>query len=155
MQNFIMTKNKVMENVQFFKENSEDDYVKCIQNMITSQPFGNNKFYIFSFIKRVDDVAGIKKMYHQARLTKPEPLPGSTLIRVDPRDPGTCHILWTLPNQENFGLFKYNKLFADKFVDECIQRFKTNPMSMCDAEPDDLTEDQIRDIYRSKRKKAS
>lgn len=155
MQNFIITKNKIMDNVQFFKENSENDYVECIQSLIASKPFEEHKFYIFSFVKRVDDVAGIKKMYHQPRLTKPEPIPGSTLIRVDPKDPETALILWTLPNQENFNLYKYNKLFGDRFVDECVEKFKTNPMAMCEPEPDDLTEDQIRDIYECKKRKAS
>jgi hypothetical protein len=151
MQNFIIKKNMMLDNVEFFKQNSEQGYVDCIQNLIVSKPFGDHKFYIFSFVKRIDDDAGIKKMYHQARLTRPEPVPGTTLMKVDPKDPDKAVIIWTLPNQENFGLYKQDKMFADPFVHECIERFKANPMDMCKPDPDDLSDDQIRDVYRSKK----
>lgn len=153
MQKILLPKFKVFDNIEYFKQNSEKDYSDCIQNIIQSNPFGDNKFYIFSFVKRVDDVSGIKKMYHQARLTKPEPLPGTTLLRVDPRDPGAATIIWTLPNEESFHLYKQGKAFENSFVHECVDKFLNNRAELMKKEEGDLTEEEIREIYKSKRKR--
>lgn len=151
MQNFILTKNEVMDNVEFFKQNSEDGYVKMVQKIINQKPFGNHKFYILQFVKRVDDTTGVKKMHHQARLTKPEPFPGSTLLRCDPTQPEHVTIVWTLPNQENFGMYKSGKMFADPFVHECVKKFLECPQELMKPEDGDLSDEKIREIYRSKR----
>lgn len=148
MQNFILNKNQVMDNVEFFKQNSEQGYSEMVQKIIDEKPFGNHKFYIFQFVKRVDDISGIKVMHHQPRLTKPEPLPGTTLLRCDPNDPGHTTILWTLPNQENFGLYKYGKMFSNEFVYDCVKKYKENPEELMKPEPGDLSDEQIRNIYR-------
>lgn len=154
MSNFCLKSNQIWENTEFWKQNSEEEYVRCIQNLIASKPFGDHKFYIFSFVKRVDDVSGVKKMYHQPRLTRPDPMPGTTLMKVDPRDPSTATIIWTLPNENNFGLYQSGKMFADPFVHECVQKFLKNPKEMIKPDPDDLTEDQIREIYVDLKMKA-
>lgn len=148
MQSFYLKKDQIWENTEFWKQNSEEDYVKCIQSLIASKPFGDHKFYIFSFIKRIDDVSGTKKMFHQPRLTRPDPVPGTSLLKVDPKSPGDAIIVWTLPNRENFGLYQHDKMFADEFVHSCIQRFLNNPDDMCKPDPDDLSDNQIRDIYK-------
>lgn len=153
MQNFYLTSNDIWQNTELWKENSEEDYVRCIQKIIKSKPFGNRKFYIFSFVKRVNDESGLKKMYHQPRLTKPEPVPGTSLMRVNPLDPETATIMWTLPNQENFGLYKHGKMFNDPFVHECVCKFLNNPREFMVKEKDDLTDDQIREAYQEIRKR--
>lgn len=145
---FLLSKNHVFDNTEFWKANTEADYVKCIQGIIESKPFGDRKFYIYSFVKRIDDNSGIKKMYHQPRLTRPEPLPGTTLMKVDPSNPLEATIIWTLPNQENFGLYSHGKMFADEFVHSCIQQFITDPKSMMKRDPDDLIDKDIQDIYK-------
>ena len=136
------------DNVQWIKENSERNYVNCLQNLIARAPFGQRQFYIFSVIKRVDDLAGVKKIYHQARLTKPAPIPGATLLRVDPRDPGACTILWTLPQAESFRLYGEGKVFGDPFVHDCVRRFLSDPQELMQPADDDPSEEEIRDIYR-------
>ena len=148
MQNFILSKNQVMDNVQFFKQNSEKGYSEMVQKIIESKPFGNHKFYIFQFVKRVDDNMGIKVMHHQPRLTKPEPLPGTSLLRCDPNDPGQVTIIWTLPNQENFGMYKHGKMFSDPFVHECVKKYLENPKELMKTEEGDLSDEKIREIYR-------
>lgn len=152
MQNFILTADKIRDNIDFFRNNSEEDYCKMVQKIILSNPFKGNKFYIFQFPKRVDDNSGIKKMYHQARLTKPEPLPGTTLLRCDPRNPDEVEILWTLPQKENFNLYTKGKMFADPFVHECIEKYNNNREEMCRPETDDLSDREIREIYKSMKK---
>lgn len=153
MSEFLMTLNKVRDNVEFFKQNSENDYVAMINKIIDQDPFNGNKFYIFSFVKRVDDVTGVKKMYHQARLTKPHPVPGATLIRVDPKKKGDMTIMWSIPNQETFGLYSHGKMFANEQIYEWIKQFNENPDKMCEPEKDDLNDLQIKDVYQSKYKK--
>lgn len=150
MQKFYIDKYQVFDNVEYFKQNSEKDYVQTIQNIISSDPFGGHCFYIFSFVKRVDDVSGIKKMYHQPRLTKPDPLPGTTLLRVNPKYPEEATIIWTLPNEEEFNLYKYGKMFEDPFVFECIEKYLHNPQELTKYIPGDLSDEQIREIYKSK-----
>ncbi len=150
MQNFTMKVNNIWDNVNYFRENSESDYVKTVNDIIASDPFRGNKFYIHSFVKRVNDETGVKKMYHHPRLTKPEPTPGATLIRVDPKKPGEMQVMWTIPNEETFGLYQYKKVFADQFVWECIQTYKKNPSQLFKPEPDDMTEDEIREYYKAR-----
>jgi len=142
-----------LDNIQWVRENSEKEYAECIQNLILKAPFGKRKFYIFSFIKRVDDLSGIKKMYHQPRLTKPDPVPGTTLLRVDPSDPEIATIIWTLPQEENFGMYKEGKIFGDRFVYDCVQTFLNDPKAFLQPEEGDASEEEIRDIYRSMRNK--
>lgn len=148
MSNFYLKNVKIKDNTEFWKQNSERNYVECVQNLIASKPFGDRKFYIFSFVKRIDDESGKKVMYHQPRLTRPEPLPGTTLMKVDPKHPEEAIIVWTLPNQENFGLYKHGKMFADQFVSECIDKFLKNPNSLIQPDPDDLNDEQIRQVYK-------
>lgn len=149
MQRFCITTSHARDNIQFFRENSEKDYCDTIQKIIASDPFSGNDFYIFSFVKRVDDVSGVKKMYHQPRLTRPAPVPGTTLLRVKPSDPESATIIWTLPNQENFQLYKAGKMFADLFVWECIEKYEKDPEEMMRPDPKDLPDDKIREIYAS------
>jgi hypothetical protein len=153
MQNFSMTKNMAWENTELWARDFEQDYVNCIQKIVLSKPFGDHKFYIFSFVKRVDDASGIKKMFHQPRLTKPEPVPGTTLLRVDPSNPSDAIIIWTLPNEENFKLFEYGKMYGEQFVHECIEKYLKNPRELMCREEGDLSEDQIREIYVGMKRK--
>jgi hypothetical protein len=153
MQNIILSVNEALDSTQNWKENSEEGYCNMVKQIIQSDPFEGHKFYIYQFVKRVDDVSGIKKMYHHARLTKPDPLPGSTLLRADPRDPDNVTIIWTLPNEETFGLYGEGKLFADPFVYECIQKFLKTPRSLMQKEEGDLPEDRIREIYKNIKQK--
>lgn len=146
MQNYSLTKTDAFDSITNFKENSESDWVACVQDLIAKRPFGDRKFYIFMFVKRVDDVSGIKKMYHQPRITKPEPQPGTTLLRVDPNNPSDATIIWTLPNQENFSLYQEGKMFADPFVYECIQKYLHHRKEMMQPEPGDPNNDEARHL---------
>jgi hypothetical protein len=92
-------------------------------------------------------------MYHQARLTKPEPFPGSTLLWCDPNNAGNITIVWTLPNQENFGLYKQGKMFSNQFVAECIKKYLENPRELMQPEDGQLPDEKIREIYQLKLEK--
>ena len=123
MQNFYITGMQAHENTLLWQEEFDKDYVKHVQNLILSKPFGDRPFYIHQFVKRVDDQSGLKKMYHHPRMSKPYPQPGSTLLRCDSKSPEKIKIVWTLPNQENFNLYGFGKMYANEFVFNCIRDF--------------------------------
>ena len=150
MSNFSFTKNDVLDNTQFWRENSEQGYCEMVQQIIESRPFGKHPFYIYQFVKRVDDATGIKKMYHHPRLTKPDPIPGTTLLRADPSNPEEVTIIWTLPDEESFNLYQSGKMFADPFVYESIQKYLHNPRELMRREKGDLTDEEIKEIYQEK-----
>jgi len=139
--------NDVHQDIEIMRSNSDKDYLECIRNIIRSKPFGNHKFYIFSFLKRVDDLVGIKKMYHQPRLTKPDPAPQTSLIKVDPCNPDWCDIKWTIPHEQTFKMFGHGKAFANEFTHDCIVKFLKRPHELSRPDDDDLNEDQIRQVY--------
>ena len=142
MQNLVDTISKVHEFKELLVDSNGASYMDVIRDLIKFDPFDGHKFYIFSIIKLRD-----KQRFNQPRLTKPEPIPGGTLIRVDPKNPDEMKLCWTLPSQEYFGLYKYKKLFADQFVYECIQTYKKNPKHLMQPEKDDVSEEMARDLY--------
>jgi hypothetical protein len=150
MQGISVKYNDVKELIENCVYNTKKGYVDCIQNFIKTKPFGDNKFYIYTILKDTE-TPGVKKMYHQPRLTKPEPVHGTTLIKVDPKNPEKMKIIWTLPDKEDFSKFRQGKIFEDNFVWECIQKYKNEYEKMCLPEPDDLNDDEIREIYKSLR----
>lgn len=152
MQNFYLSSNEAQDTTYHWKENSEKDWVDNLQDLIQKKPFGDHRFYIFMFVKRVDDRSGIKKMYMQPRLTKPEPLPGTTLLQIDPRNPGEAKMIWTLPAEMNSVLYQQGKMYADQFVHECIEKYTKRPWELMRKEEGDLPENEIREIYKAKAK---
>ena len=148
MQSFNLTTSKVHEFKDYLNDTNGDSYMKVVRDLIKFDPFDGHKFYIFTIMKMRD-----RDRFHQPRLTKPAPIPGGTLLRVDPMNPEEMKLCWTLPSQEAFGLYKYKKLFADQFVYECIQTYKKNPDQLATPEPDDLTDDQCRELYTNLKKR--
>lgn len=148
MQNFDLTVSKIKEFSEYLGETSGESFMKVVRDLIKLDPFSGKKFYIFSFIKLKD-----KQRFHQPRLTKPEPIPGATLIRVDPKNPEQMELKWTLPSQEYFGLYKDKKAFGDQFVHECILTFLNYPKKLMRKETDDVNDEEAAILYREFHKK--
>lgn len=152
MQNYSMNITDAIESMHQWKDNSEKDWVDNLQDLINKKPFGNHKFYVFMFLKNVEGVLDVKKLYMQPRLTKPEPQPGTSLMKVNPLISDTAIMCWTLPHQESFGLYGKGKVFGDPFVKQCIDDYLKNPKAMMRPDPDDLSERDILEIYKAKAK---
>ena len=152
MQNILVPMTDVKDSIENCTYNSKNDYANCIQSIIKSKPFGDVKFYIYSFLKSTE-IPGVKKMYHQPRLTRPEPIHGTTLQRVDPSNPEEAIIIWTLPDKEDFEKFKEGKVFANDYIWECIQKYKYRRHEFLETDEDDLHEEDIRAIYQDMHKK--
>lgn len=142
------TTKKVKEFTEYLGETNGESFMKVVRELIKLDPFFGHKFYIFSFIKLKD-----RQRYHQPRLTKPEPIPGATLLRVDPKNPDEMQLMWTLPSQEYFGLYKESKVLSDQFVFECIQTFLKYPKKLMRAEKDDVTDEEARKLYSAFKEK--
>lgn len=148
MQNFDLTISKIKEFSEYLGETNGESFMKVVRDLIRLDPFSGHKFYIFSFIKLHD-----RQRFHQPRLTKPDPVPGSTLLRVDPKNPDGMVVCWTLPSQEAFALYKDRKLFADQFVFECIQTYLNNPQHLRRKEHDDVSDEDAMRLYTEFRRK--
>lgn len=152
MQNFSISFSDVLDQTYEWKENSEKGWVDCLHEIIAQKPFGNHKFYVFMFLKNVEGITNVKKIYMHPRLTKPDPSPGSTLLKVNPLEPEEAIIIWTLPNIESFGMVDSGKIFSDPLVKKSVDDYLSNPEAMSQPEPDDLSEMEMREIYKAKYK---
>lgn len=164
-----LTKESLYDRIYGAKETYfEDGYVEKIQDIIRSKPFGEGKFYIYSFLKNVprDEIENfgvsqmdlplemdLKILYHQPRMTKPVPTPGTTLISVDTREPDVSTIHWTLPHQEAINKYQEGALYENEFVQECIEKFLNSPNDFLQKESWDKSEDEMKEIYEAKSKK--
>lgn len=146
MQNNSLNLKNLCEFKEIVTETSGDEYMKIIRDLIEFDPFSGHPFYIFSFIKLQN-----RERFHQPRLTKPEPVPGGTLIRVDPLKPEEMKICWTLPGEDVFKLYKYKKALSDQFVYECIKTYKTNPEHLCQPEVGDVSDEKAAELYTTLR----
>ena len=61
-------------------------------------------------------------------------------------------MIWTIPNENNFNMYGQGKMFSDPFVYECIQKYLNNPRALMQREEGELSENEIREIYKSKAK---
>jgi len=101
----------------------ERSWPKNFERILREYPHKNEPFYIFTFCKFDCRVIPWEfKVYHQPRQTKPDPVSGTTLMLVDPKN-GTAEIVWTLPHREGFNLYQPGKVFEDKVVNDSIKKY--------------------------------
>lgn len=141
MQNFNMTLSKADEFKQDVLKYAGESYMQIVRDLISLRPFEDHGFYIFSFIKKQNN-----ERFHHPRLTKPEPIPGGTLIWVDPNKPEEMELCWTLPPRENFPTGAYGKAFGDQFVWECVQTYLKNPEKLMEGEKP-ITKEKFIELY--------
>lgn len=143
MQNFNVTLSQVHDFKQNVLKHAGESYMQIVRDWIAFKPFENHGFYIFSFIKKEHN-----ERIHQPRLTKTAPVPGATLIWVDPKKPEEMEICWTLPPLEEFHLAGYGKAFGDEFVYECVQTYLKNPDKLMENEKP-ITKEKFVELYRN------
>lgn len=143
MQNLNFTLSKVDEFKQDVLKHAGEGYMSIVRDFISLRPFENHWFYIFSFIKKQNN-----ERFHQPRLTRPEPVPGGTLIWVDPSKPEEMKLCWTLPSIENFSIVGKGKAFGDQFVWECVQTYLKNPQKLME-EDKPISKEKFVDLYKN------
>jgi hypothetical protein len=133
-----------------YRQNNQQSLEKFLFEIAQQQPFGDNKFYVFSFLKHNMRGHNEKTLFHQPRLTKPEPTDSSMCFRLNPKRLGEVEVIWILPNLEAINLFKKGKLFENEIVNDSIRDYVKNPEKLKRREPDDLPDFLIKGIYKDK-----
>lgn len=128
----------------------------CCQDLINQRPFGNHPFYIFAH-SRTDDDGLRKRILWQPRLTRPLPQTNSMLFKGYP---GTdiVKVIWIIPARELWNQYKKGNICDNEQIWNDIQTFEFKRKKLHEPEDDDLTDEQINQIYKeisqeAKRKK--
>lgn len=148
MQLFTLKKDTFFDSKENLKSQIVDGFMKKVLEIVHSKPFGEHKFYDFIFPKRADEQSFVQILFHQPRLTKPNPLPGTTLLRLNPKDPDEIGIIWTLPHEEAFHNYQKGKIYSDPIVYQSIQNYLHNREYLMKPEPDDPSEEECKRIYQ-------
>lgn len=120
----------------------DKSWPETLEKTLKEFPHDDKDFYIFTFTKWD---------YH----TKPPKfninhcpvgfypgswaLPGTTLRKISPKG-GWVKIMWTLPEEHYFDLYKDGKMFEDKIVQESIRKYYAGELKQ---EPKDETYKKI------------
>jgi hypothetical protein len=132
------------DRLQHFTKQSFD-IGECCQNLINQRPFGNHPFYIFAHSRTHED--GVtKRLIWQPRLTRPKAQSNSMLFKTYP---GTdlIKVIWMIPAVELWEQYEKGKLTENKTVYDSIQAYKLNRNILDKPEDDDLSDEQIDQIY--------
>lgn len=122
------------------------DIAECCQDLINQRPFGDHPFYIFAHTRTEEDGA-TKRLIWQPRLTKPKAQSNSMLFKAYP---GTdvIKVLWMIPAVELWGQFDKGLMLENRLVCDSIEDFKNNRNKLEAKEEDDMTDEQIDQIYK-------
>lgn len=120
----------------------------CLKKNNLSLALQEKSSYIYLFAHpRTADDGVTKKMYWQPRLTKPEPQTNSYLFRAKSHT-DVMEVCWLLPPEEMWDAYKLGNVTQHEIVLWSIRYFKENKIGMKAAEPDDLSDEECRAIYR-------
>lgn len=112
----------------------EVSWPKTMDKILSEYKHDGEDFYIYTFFKWDNHVSPPKyNVYHQPRASYPDAFPGTILRRISP-SAGWSKIIWALPHQEGFQLYKSGKMFGDPVVSESIRKFLAGDL---DKEPDE------------------
>ena len=101
----------------------ESSWPRTMEEILKKYDHRGEDFFIYTFFKWDHHVEPPKyNVYHQPRKTYPDPFPGTVCRRVSPSC-GWSKIIWCLPHQEGFELYKQGKMFGDPVVDESIRKY--------------------------------
>ena len=101
----------------------EESWPKTMENSLSKYNHGGEDFYIYTFFKWDLRLIPPKyNVYHQPRQSRPDAFPGTVLRLVSPKK-GYAKIIWALPHQEAFQLYKEGKMFEDPVVNKSCQRY--------------------------------
>lgn len=101
----------------------EESWPKTMEDILKRFDHRGEDFYIYTFFKwNFEKDPPEYNVFHQPRHSYPDAFPGTLLRRVSPSR-GWSKIIWALPHQEGFELYKQGKLFEDKVTSESIRKY--------------------------------
>ncbi len=122
------------------------DIGECCQDLINKRPFGDHAFYIFAHA-RTDDDGVTKRLIWQPRLTKPKAQENSMLFKAYPGK-DTLKVIWMIPAKEMWKQYAKGLMTENKTVSESLYDFQHNRNKLEEKESDDMTDEQINNLYR-------
>ena len=140
------------------------DLGKTCQDIIDQRPYGEHPFYIFAHKREIgmDEKLAIfydnpgmyssladvptHRMIWQPRLTKPKAQINSMLFKAYPGS-DVIKVIWLIPDPEVWEQFAKGKITENEAVSESIHLFKTDKEKLEAPEEDDLSDQQINNIY--------
>lgn len=112
----------------------ESSWPKTMEKILRDYKHEGKDFYIYTFFKWDNHQEPPKyNVFHQPRESWPDAFPGTILRRISPSG-GWSKIIWCLPHQEGFELYKAGKMFGDPVVDTSIRKFLAGDF---DREPEE------------------
>jgi hypothetical protein len=141
------------------------DYIsQGAQDCIKNKPgeFENYPFYIFAHKREIGiderfsiardcaipiDQVPTHRMIWIPRLKKPEAQINSILLKHYPKE-DVINVIWMIPEPELWDEYLMGKMCENKTVSESIWLFKTDKKKLEADEPDDLSEEKVKEIYR-------
>jgi hypothetical protein len=141
----------------------EFDIAECCQDLINKRPFGDHPFYIFAHARTIGmdekfklllsgkypSMAHVpeKTVIWQPRLTKPLAQTNSMLFKAYPGS-DNIKIIWILPPEELWSQYKKDNMMQNETIIESIHAFESDRQRLEAKEDDDLSEEEIHQIYK-------
>lgn len=119
---------------------------EIVQQIIDSEPFGDNEFYIFAHTRTAED-GFHKKILWQPRLSKPSCETNSMLFKVRPKS-DEVKIIWLIPEEHLWPEYEKGKVCASPITTNSIETFKKNKALLEKPEPEDPSDEEMRAIYK-------
>lgn len=101
--------------------------------------------YLFAHPRTADDGVN-KRMVWQPRLSKPKAQTNSYLFRAI-SNTDQIEICWMLPPREMWPQYKKGNVTEHEIVNWSITMFETQRSKLEESSPEDLNDDQIKNIY--------
>jgi hypothetical protein len=149
------------DRLKFFTRQNFDISITC-QNIIDSDPFDGNPFYIFAHKRSIEldekydlwasgqfaNLADLPsgRIIWQPRLTRPRPQENSMLFKAYPRT-DLVKVIWMIPDRSLWDCYEKGKLTENEMIATSIYDFQHNREKLAMKEEDDLPDDVIDRIY--------
>lgn len=122
---------EILSRLEDLQSQLETSWPQMLEKTLKEFDHGDEDFYIYTFTKwDYHQIPPKFSINHCPLKICPESwfLPGTTMRLISPKG-GWVKILWTLPEEHYFDLFKSGKIFADPIVAESIRKYqsKQNP----------------------------
>ena len=146
--NILETHDRLLHFKQDQAQNIFQGAEDCLKRNSLSLALQERSPYVYIFAHpRTHDDGVTKVMYWQPRLTKPEAQTNSYLFRAISHS-DIMQICWLIPPTELWPQYEKGKVTQHETVIWSIDQFRTNKKNLEQKDPEDLSEERIKNIYQ-------
>lgn len=121
----------------------------CLKKNRLSLALQEKSPYIYLFAHPRTHEDGVTKvMYWQPRLTKPKAQTNSYLFRATSKS-DTVEVCWLIPPREMWTQYEKGKVTENELVVWSIQQFQVNREKLEEKDPEDLSDEMCKNIYKA------